>query len=90
MLYDYIIIGAGLIGSAAAKYISDPGKKVALIGPDEATVLDQQIVFASHYDRARIQRIFGRDPVSTLLNQQSAKAYDLIEAESNIRFHSRE
>lgn len=90
MLYDYIIIGAGLIGAAAAKYISDPGKKVALIGPDEATVLDQQIVFASHYDRARIQRIFGRDPASTLLNQQSANAYDLIEAESNIRFHSKE
>ena len=90
MVYDCVIIGAGLIGSAAAKYISDPGKKVALIGPDESTVLDQQIVFASHYDRARIQRIFGRDPVSTLLNQQSANAYDLIEAESNIRFHSKE
>ena len=90
MIYDCIIIGAGLIGSAAAKYISEPGKKVALIGPDEAKVLDQQIVFASHYDRARIQRIFGRDPVSTSLNQQSANAYSSMEEKSNIRFHSKE
>lgn len=90
MIYDCIIIGRGLIGSAAAKYISDSQKKVALIGPDEETVLNQQIVFASHYDRARIQRIFGRDAVSTLLNQQSANAYSSIESESGIKFHSTE
>jgi glycine/D-amino acid oxidase-like deaminating enzyme len=90
MVYDCIIIGRGLIGSAAAKYISDSAKKVALVGPDEETVLQQQIVFASHYDRARIQRIFGRDEVSTLLNQQSANAYSSIENETGIHFHSQE
>lgn len=90
MIYDCIIIGRGLIGSAAAKYISNSEKKVALIGPDEETVLQQQIVFASHYDRARIQRIFGRDEVSTLLNQQSANAYSFIQNETGIHFHSEE
>ena len=90
MIYDCIIIGRGLIGSAAAKYISNFQQKVLLIGPDEETVLQQQIVFASHYDRARIQRIFGRDEVSTLLNQQSANAYASIQNESGIQFHSEE
>jgi len=90
MIYDCIIVGRGLIGSAAAKYISNSQKKVALIGPDEETVLQQQIIFASHYDRARIQRIFGRDEVSTLLNQQSASAYSSIQNESGIQFHSEE
>lgn len=60
MVYECIIIGRGLIGSAAAKYISNSQTNVALIGPDEATVLKQGIVFASHYDRARIQRIVGK------------------------------
>lgn len=90
MIYDFIIIGRGLIGSAAAKYISKAQKNVALIGPDEETVLDQKIVFASHYDRARIQRIFGKDLVSTLLNYQSANEYASIENETDIHFHSTE
>ena len=90
MIYDCIIIGRGLIGSAATKYISNSEKNILLIGPNEETVLQQQIVFASHYDRARIQRIFGRDAISTLLNQQSANAYSSIENETGIHFHSKE
>jgi sarcosine oxidase len=90
MIYDFIIIGRGLVGSAAAKYISNQEKNVALIGPDEETVLDQKIVFASHYDRARIQRIFGKDSVSTLLNYQSANEYASIENQTGINFHSTE
>jgi sarcosine oxidase len=90
MVYDFIIIGRGLIGSAAAKYISNAQKNVVLIGPDEETVLDQKIVFASHYDRARIQRIFGKDAVSTLLNYQSAHEYASIENDTGIHFHSTE
>lgn len=90
MIYDSIIIGRGLIGSAAAKYISRSQKNVALIGPDEATALDEQIVFSSHYDQARIQAILGKDAVTTRLNQQSANEYALLEKEANINFHSKE
>lgn len=78
------------MGSAAAKYISQYQPKVAIIGPDETTALQQGIVFASHYDQARIQRIIGNDPVSTLLNQQSANQYSTIEKETNVSFHSKE
>lgn len=90
MIYDSIIIGAGLIGSAAAKYICNAERNVALIGPDEEKVLDEKIVFASHYDNSRIQRILGKDAVSTLLNLQSAQQYNLIEKETGIHFHSHE
>jgi len=90
MIYDSIIVGAGLIGSAAAKYISDVEKNVALIGPDENKTSNEQIVFASHYDSSRIQRTFGTDAVSTLLNLQSVSQYDSIENETNIHFHSKE
>ncbi|MDE3182742.1 MAG: FAD-binding oxidoreductase [Bacteroidota bacterium] len=87
MIYESIIIGRGLIGSAAAKYISQSQKNVALIGPDEATALEQQIVFASHYDRARIQRIVGKDSVETLLNFLSARQHTELEKESNINYY---
>jgi sarcosine oxidase len=85
MIYDSIVIGKGMIGSAAARYLSMRQKKVAAIGPDES---EDAIVFSSHYDQARIQRIIGADPVWTLLNLQSANQYDFLEAETNIKFHS--
>jgi sarcosine oxidase len=90
MIYDSIIIGRGLIGSAAAKYISRMKKSVALVGPDEATTSREKIVFASHYDAARIQGLVGKDAVTTMLNHQSAKAFTQLEKETNICFRSEE
>ena len=34
-MFEYIVIGKGLIGSAAARYLSENSSRVALIGPDE-------------------------------------------------------
>ena len=85
--FDCIVIGKGLIGSAAAKYMAQSGMKTALIGPDEPTDLSQAPVFASHYDQGRVQRQIGIDPVWTRLNQQSAQAYAQLEKESGIQFH---
>src|SRR5665213_255031 len=90
MIYDSVVIGRGLIGSSAAKYISRFQKNVALIGPDEETAFKEGIVFASHYDQARIQSIVGKNEIFTLLNQQSANEYSALEEESGTRFHSKE
>ena len=87
MVFDSIIIGKGLIGSAAARYLSQYHINVAVIGPDEPADMNKAVVFSSHYDQARIQRIIGVDPVWTLLNLQSAKQYLFLEKESNIKFH---
>jgi glycine/D-amino acid oxidase-like deaminating enzyme len=86
-MFDIIIIGKGLTGSAAAKYLSSSNKKVAVIGPDEAADYGKAIVFASHYDQARVQRLIGKDAVWTRLNVESAKQYDLISQQSGISFH---
>ncbi len=88
MEYDCIVIGKGLIGSAAAKYLSEADQKVAVIGPDEPPDMQEGIVFSSHYDQARIQRIIGTDATWTLLNQQSASAYPSLQKESKINFHT--
>ncbi len=88
MIYDSIIIGQGLIGSAAAKYLSRTQENVAIIGPDESTALKEGIIFSSHYDQSRIQRIMGKDETWTLLNKLSVEQYSSLEEQSNIRFHS--
>ncbi len=88
MEFDCIVIGKGLIGSAAAKYLSESVKRVAIIGPGEPSDTQQGIVFSSHYDQARIQRIIGTDATWTLLNQQSAAEYPSLQKESGISFHT--
>ena len=34
-IYDYIVIGKGLMGAAAARHLSAMTSNVALVGPDE-------------------------------------------------------
>ncbi len=87
-MFDYIVIGKGLIGTAAAKYLSEEICNVAIIGPDEPTGnLNNAVVFSSHYDSGRVQRVIGWDAVWTRLNAQSVKQYPFLQKETNIRFH---
>lgn len=87
-MYDVIIVGKGLIGSAAARYLSELDGSVALIGPDEPQ--DWQThngVFASHYDQGRITRILDADWIWGALAKRSLAAYGALERRSGIRFH---
>jgi glycine/D-amino acid oxidase-like deaminating enzyme len=87
-MFDYIVVGKGLIGSAAGRYLSATGEKVALIGPDEPA--DRQThrgVFASHYDQGRITRILDEDLTWARLAQRSIDQYRFIERESGIQFY---
>lgn len=85
--FDVIVIGKGLVGSAAAKYLSASQKNVALIGPDEPTNYNNAMVFASHYDQARVQRMIGKDEAWTKLNIDSARQYVSIQKQTGIDFH---
>jgi len=81
------VVGKGLIGSAAAKYLQSTLAQVAVVGPDEPVDPDKAMIFASHYDQGRVQRTIGLDPIWTRLNKQSAIKYDNLAKESGIQFH---
>lgn len=58
MDFDYIVVGRGLIGTAAARHLSHRGHRVALIGPSEPACRHRHRgPFGSHYDEGRITRI---------------------------------
>ncbi len=86
MIYDFAVIGKGLIGSAAAKYLAAQGS-VIIVGPDEPKNSGHGVVYASHYDQARIQRITGTDDCWTTLNRRSAKKYRALQEATGIYFH---
>ena len=89
-MFDFAVIGNGMMGSAASRYLSATGQTVLAIGPGEpADWQAHQGVFASHYDQGRITRIIDPDPVWAHLAARSIAVYPEIEAQSGITFHTR-
>ena len=86
--YDTIVIGNGLIGSAAARYLSESSNSVAIIGPSEPANHNQHNgVFSSHYDQGRLTREFSQDPVWGVVARQAVHNYAMLEERSGIKFH---
>jgi len=86
--FDVAVIGNGMIGAAATRYLSAAGLRVAGIGPGEPAQWQHHTgVFASHYDQGRITRIIDADALWGLLGKRAIEAYGEIEARSGIRFH---
>jgi glycine/D-amino acid oxidase-like deaminating enzyme len=88
-MFDYLVIGKGLIGAAAARYLSQVSPNTAVIGPDEpADWRHHQGVFASHYDQGRITRQLDWDPLWSRLAQAAIAQYPTIAAQSGVAFHT--
>lgn len=86
-IFDTIVVGKGLMGAAAAKYLSVAGQNIAVIGADEPEDVNKATVYSSHYDQGRLQRIVGHDEVWTRLNIDSANAYNQLQSQTGITFH---
>ena len=87
--FKFVVVGKGMMGSAAAKYLAEQCDGVALIGPDEPS--DKKAhsgVFASHYDEGRITRTIDPDPNWATLANRSIARYRDIEARSGVQFYS--
>ncbi|XP_052081757.1 N-methyl-L-tryptophan oxidase-like isoform X2 [Mytilus californianus] len=88
-VYDLCVVGAGMIGSAVAKYASEWGR-VCLVGPEEPEERDvncKRDIFGCHYDEGRIARCLAHDPIWTQLARISMSRYRQIESDSGIGFY---
>ncbi|QRM44988.1 FAD-dependent oxidoreductase [Rhizobium sp. BG4] len=87
--FKYIVVGRGMMGAAAAKYLAMQADGVAVIGPDEPeNRRAHQGVFASHYDEGRITRTVDPDRDWARLANRSIARYAEIAAESGIDFYT--
>ena len=87
-MVDTLIIGGGLIGAAAARYLAQSGQRIAVLAPPEPVdYATYEGVFASHYDQGRITRVVDPDPVWAELARRSIAQYPAIEQSSGVRFH---
>lgn len=86
--FEYIVVGNGLFGSAAARYLSQESNDVAVIGPDEPKdELTHDGVYASHYDARRLVRILGRSKTRSDIGRMAMDNYRMLEEKSGIPFY---
>lgn len=86
--FDFVIVGKGMMGAAAARHLSLAGARVALVGPDEPDDwANHRGVFSSHYDNARITRTIDDDPDWARLARRSIERYWEIAEASGIEFY---
>jgi sarcosine oxidase len=86
--YDVIVIGAGLMGSATARYLSGLGLRVAIIGPSEPDGEGAPpSVYASHYDEGRLTWRLGKNVTWSRLAQRAIAQYRQLEKASGIPFY---
>ncbi|WP_327097051.1 FAD-binding oxidoreductase [Nocardia vinacea] len=87
-IVEVAVIGAGMFGAAASKYLSREGADVLVIGPGEPVGTGQvsPAAFSAHFDEARICRRLGWDEVWAALDARSLERFRDIETESGIAF----
>ncbi|MCC8934715.1 FAD-dependent oxidoreductase [Rhizobium sp. 'Codium 1'] len=87
--YKSIVVGRGMMGAAAARYLALQGDGVAVIGPDEPKDwANHHGVFSSHYDEARITRTIDSDPIWARMANRSIARYGDIAIESGVEFYA--
>lgn len=81
-MFDYLVIGKGLFGSAATRYLSNISSNVAVIGPDEPLdPTNHDGIFGAHYDQARIiSQVINREPIWASLSHQTLTQMPILEA----------
>ncbi|MCD1625276.1 FAD-dependent oxidoreductase [Seohaeicola saemankumensis] len=81
------VVGAGMIGAAAARHLAQAGHQVVLVGPPEPQdKIRHNGVFASHYDEGRITRALDPWPFWSRVSRASIARYRQIEADSRVLF----
>ncbi|XP_070542983.1 monomeric sarcosine oxidase-like [Ptychodera flava] len=89
-VYDLCIVGAGPMGSAAARHATliDPHLKVCLIGPKEPQNRFEYSneIFGSHYDEGRILTALLYDPIWNKLSRRTLDRCRDLEKRTGIAF----
>ncbi|MEM6986540.1 MAG: FAD-binding oxidoreductase [Pseudomonadota bacterium] len=88
VMHKIVVVGRGLIGSAAARHLAESGDGIACVGPDEPTSRAAHSgVFASHYDEGRMTRHVDPEREWSITARHAIARYRDLETRSGVPFY---
>lgn len=86
-MYEFVVVGKGMLGAPAARHLAQRGKNTLLIGSDEPSdYSSHRGVYSSHYDEGRICRVIDPDPIRSELSWLAVAAHKKLQASTGIEF----
>lgn len=83
-----VVVGNGLVGSAAARRLAELGVDVIVIGSSEPSdPANHRGVFSSHYDQGRLVSAYSADPIWARIARAAIDEFADVQHRSGIEFH---
>ncbi|MCL2532786.1 MAG: FAD-binding oxidoreductase [Nocardiaceae bacterium] len=85
--FDVIVIGAGPIGAATARHLTERGASVLVVGPDEPSGFeDHDGVWAGYYDQGRLGHVLEVPLMTSMLAMRSIRRFPDLQERSGVAF----
>jgi len=85
--YDFIVVGAGPIGSSTARHLAEGGHSTLVVGPDEpAGFEDHQGVWAGYYDEGRLAHVLEVPLMTSMLAMRSIRRFAELRERTGVEF----
>ena len=85
--FQLAVVGAGPIGSAAARHLAQESASVVLIGPDEpATFHDHEGPWSGWFDEGRMAHTIDLPLLSGLIGLRARRWFDTLQQDTGIAF----
>ncbi|MBE9372913.1 FAD-binding oxidoreductase [Saccharopolyspora sp. HNM0983] len=85
--FDVAVVGAGPLGAATARHLTDRGASVLIVGPAEPDRFDDHRgVWAGYYDQGRLAHVLEVPLVTSLLATRSIRRFPDLRERSGVEF----
>ncbi|WP_430330907.1 NAD(P)/FAD-dependent oxidoreductase [Rhodococcus sp. ACT016] len=85
--FDVIVVGAGPIGAATARHLSERGASVLVVGPDEPSgFADHDGVWAGYYDQGRLAHVLEVPLMTSMLAMRSIRRFPDLQERTGVEF----
>ncbi|WP_420880426.1 NAD(P)/FAD-dependent oxidoreductase [Rhodococcus sp. (in: high G+C Gram-positive bacteria)] len=85
--FDVVVVGAGPIGAATARHLTERGASVLVVGPDEPEgFVNHDGTWAGYYDQGRLAHVLEVPLMTSMLTMRSIRRFADLQERTGVDF----